>query len=208
MDKYKTWFIAIKHSTDIESEFKKYLKKVLEPTALYLCCREISTTGTHKQSNGQHYHFVAQITDKGYKAFIRHFKEKYELQGQAKNGIGRQYGIQKVKDIELLCTYLAKDVDKNNSWVTTNFNNEDLQRYVDQSYKKYTYESYKYELFQHLTGTTNAIEYEIIAFHLAKMEIHQQLKPIRRNQVESLRDEYEQRHKKIPPLELYNRWFN
>jgi len=209
MDDYKTWFIAHTHSEEIESEFKKYIKKLTEPNAMFAICRETSTTGTHKLSNGQHYHFVCQITDKGYKAFIRHFKEKYDLKGQSKNGIARQYGVQTVKDKEQLCTYLAKDIDTTNGWVATNFNNEDLQRYIDNSYKKYTYESYKYQLFQHMEQNTEneALEYTIIKYHLAEMKKHNKLAPIKRNQVESLRNEYEQRFRDINPLDLYNRWY-
>lgn len=220
MDNYKTWYICLKHSDNVETEIKKYLKKLLEPTAKFLVAKETATNGAHKKTDGEHYHFIAQITDKGYKAFMRHFVEKYELRGQAKNGIGRQYGMMVVKDQEKMCTYIAKEVEDNKGFVTTNFEEEDLNRYIKQSYKKFTYESYKFELFRHLTLTKNdeyseygivkniPIRLKIIEYHLEEMKKHETLKPIKRNQVQSLSDEYEQRVAKITAQELFDRWFN
>lgn len=216
---YRTWYLAMEFSKPLEEEFKKYIIKHKEPTAQYLIVRETSTTGTHKLTKGQHYHFVCEITKKGYTAFARHFIEKYNLKGQSKNGVARQYGMQSIKSKESMCTYLMKDVDTEGNWVATNMTPEDLQRYCDNSYKKYTYESYKFELFHWLKNKEEIrrktqdysenlnFQQLIIKFHLGQMKEHDTLKPIKKNNVDSLLDEYEQRFKEIDAYTLWHRWY-
>jgi len=234
VSEWKTWYMCFKHSHTLEKEFLNRLEKHKAPDALFLICRETSKDGSHKKTEGQHYHFIMEITDKGAKNYMKHFIEKYKLRGQAKNGIGRQYGMTAVKDRERMCQYICKEISEDNPFVGTNMSELDIQRYKELSFVKYTYESYKFDLFRELETRHKTfkemrssphqaifdrmcekytehfkIEREILSYHFEMMKKHETLKPIKRNQVVSLSEEYIQRYKlaDIDHFEIYDKWF-
>lgn len=127
--KWTSWFLAIKH--DQKEQVMKIFKEYLEEyVGKYLISMEVSED-SHKETDGEHYHFVAEISPKTYHRITKRFKDKYHLKGQSRNGIGRQYGIVKdIKDIDRLIAYCMKD-----GQYETNFNEEELKKYENISFK-------------------------------------------------------------------------
>lgn len=80
----------------------------------------------------EHFHIVFQGTTKIYNNFSKILREKYKLNGSAKNGQTRQYGkVKNIKDIEKLKSYTLKDGD-----FRTNMDDEVIHSLVQNSYTK------------------------------------------------------------------------
>ncbi len=127
--KWTAWFMAIKHEKK-EEVLKIWNEYLGEYVGKYLISTEVAED-KHKETDGEHYHFVAEISPKTYHKVTKRYKDKYNLKGQAKNGIGRQYGIVKeIKDIDRLIAYCMKD-----GQYETNFNEEELKKYENISFK-------------------------------------------------------------------------
>lgn len=95
----------------------------------YLISKE-TALGVHHETQGQHFHVCAQMTDLDYQKLMKNVKDKYKLSGRATNGVGKQYG--KIKDIKnniKLLAYCIKDGD-----YVTNIPPEQLEEI-----KKYSY---------------------------------------------------------------------
>lgn len=108
-DKPAQWiacYFAVFHSE------KDYVKeKVLHHVVGdYIISKEICQT--HKQTRGQHFHVVAQMTDSSYHKLCKNMKDKYKLQGRCKDGEPKQYGkVNKIRDIDRMLAYSLKDGD-------------------------------------------------------------------------------------------------
>lgn len=122
------FFFALKH------EYEEYVLNALkEKTSLcgYIVALE-TATDSHKETNGEHFHFVCQMTEKDYHALAQRFIKNFNLKGQAKLGKGRQYGkVKKIENIELMKAYTVKDGN-----VRTNLTDKELERLKAMSYEK------------------------------------------------------------------------
>lgn len=86
-----------------------------------------------EKTDYEHLHFIVEMEEKDYHKFSKRvFKDKFNLRGRATQGAPRQYGkIKKIEDIEKAKAYTVKDGN-----VRTNMKEEDLQKYLDKSFKK------------------------------------------------------------------------
>lgn len=110
----------------------QYLEDTLKEydIGLYLISAE-TTNDAHKETQGQHFHFLVQMTDKDYHSFSKRvFKDKFKLRGQAKDGKPRQYGrVKKIEDLERMGAYTIKQGN-----IRTNMTEKQLE-----AYKKITF---------------------------------------------------------------------
>jgi len=86
-----------------------------------------------EETTYQHMHFIVQMTDDDYHKFSKRvFKDKFKLRGRAIKGEPRQYGkIHNIEDIEKAKAYTCKDGN-----LRTNMTDEEIQKYIDSSFKK------------------------------------------------------------------------
>lgn len=125
---WTSFFCAVKHM------WFDYLETTLQEYDIgyYLIGAE-NAEGKHKKSEGDHFHFMAQMYPKDYNSFAKRvFIDKFKLSGRAKNGEGRQYG--KVKNIEdefKMKAYTVKDGN-----FRTNIPQDELEIIVAQAFKK------------------------------------------------------------------------
>lgn len=112
-----------------------YLEKTLKEYKIgdYLITHEVSQS-SHKLTDGSHFHFVVQMSTKDYDAYVKKiFKTKYKLKGQARNGIGKQYGrVKDLRNAELMKSYALKD----NGEFRTSLSDVLLEELRSKSYKK------------------------------------------------------------------------
>ena len=107
---YIAFFCAVRHSDDNESFMVDTLK--LYTIGRYLIVRETSIETTHSETDGQHYHFLVQMTNEDWiryrkRVLIDHFK----LRGRASPGKPRQYGkVAYLKSPERMAIYMCKDI--------------------------------------------------------------------------------------------------
>lgn len=103
---YQGFFLALRHR-----EENHIIQEILPRHCLgkYLYSLE-TTREAHAETDGQHFHFVCEMNDTQYHKFMKNIKDKYKLQGVAKNGTARQYGkIKEIKDTTRLLAYCMKD---------------------------------------------------------------------------------------------------
>lgn len=124
------FMVALAHS-EID-DFEKILHKYIDVSGRYLIGME-TAPDSHAQTGGQHFHIAADMSNKQYDTFRKTvLVKKYGLQGQAKDGHARQYGIvRKVRDETAMMSYSCKD--KN---IRSNFELDELQKFIDASFKK------------------------------------------------------------------------
>lgn len=81
----------------------------------------------------EHMHFIVEMTIEDYHRFSKRvFKDKFKLRGRAIKGEPRQYGIiKKIENIENAKAYTVKDGN-----VRTNLDQAELEKYLEQSFKK------------------------------------------------------------------------
>lgn len=125
---YIAFFFAVRHT-----EFDYLMQTMLEyNVGLYIVAKETAQGDAHADTAGEHFHFVVQMSDADYHKFSKRIKEKYSLNGKAKDGKARQYGkVPKIKNLEKMMAYTVKD---NN--VRSNLSDEELDRLKEQSFKK------------------------------------------------------------------------
>ncbi len=142
------FFLALRFSQF--EEIQEKLQHYLEPDSSYLVVGEKSEE-THHISEGEHFHFLVNFSEKSYKNFTKHFIEKYSLRGCAKDGKARQYGkIKKIKDLERLLSYMLKDRSTDNP-LFTNFENEQIDAWAEKSFKKHSKKTYLENMARKLT---------------------------------------------------------
>lgn len=128
MSQYEFGFADIEHDKieDVIAMIEKY--KIEK----YIVALEKVNNGSHKETNGQHMHFVLQVEQKQFKNFRETLKNTYQLTG--KNGkTGRYSGwVRKPKDIDKFISYSVKDKNIR----TKGFTDGELKEYLDKSYQK------------------------------------------------------------------------
>jgi len=145
-------FYAIKHEFYLKFKeiFNKYCQKC------FIISKEIAK-GKHKETNGEHLQIIMDMDEKTYKNFNEQIKKEFQLQGQARNGIGRQYGkISKndIKDIEQACIYTCKDGD-----IDSNIDSQQIKEWYEQSYQKTKILEIK-NLIEYLDSNKREFEYD------------------------------------------------
>lgn len=147
---YLAFFAAIKHS-QIE-----FLIQILTeyPIGAYLIGLE-TTTDSHKETNGEHFHFLVQMEDKDYHKFSKRiFIEKYKLRGRALTDKPRQYGkVNKIEDLTRMAAYTIKDGN-----IRTNMTEEQLADYKAISFKKEEKETFRDELIEFIRNDVGYME--------------------------------------------------
>lgn len=80
-----------------------------------------------------HFHFIVEMTENHYHNFSKRvFKDKFNLRGRATKGLPRQYGrVKEIQNLERLKAYTLKDGN-----FRTNMTEEQIQKYIDISFKK------------------------------------------------------------------------
>jgi hypothetical protein len=126
--KWYAFFGAIRHLHMTE------IHKIWDETdkGLYVVSKEISSE-SHQDTDGEHFHFVAEMTPIVYHAFSKRlFKDRFNLRGVAKDGLSRQYGkVKEIKDINRMIAYSLKDGD-----YITNISDDEIDRYKLISFAK------------------------------------------------------------------------
>jgi hypothetical protein len=137
---------------------------------LYLITHEVSNS-SHKLTDGSHFHFVVQMSKPDYDAYVKKvFRLKYNLQGQARNGIGKQYGrVKDIRSVELMKSYCLKD----NGTFRTNLSEAEIKELKSKSYVKEIKKDrdMKEELMKHLGEKIYSCEFEDKQFGRKTREI-------------------------------------
>lgn len=192
------FFLALKFSSF--DEIQQKVKQYIEPDSSYLVVGEKSPD-THQQTNGEHFHFLVNFSEKSYKNFTKHFIEKYKLRGSAKDGKSRQYGkIKKIKDLERLHQYMLKDLSTDNP-IFTNYENDEIDAWAAKSFKKESKKNYLDSMSDKLTksvlaskpdpSTTlgismDSLQFHLFLIHLEEQKSHDSKKAITKSQLHSL----------------------
>ena len=141
---YIGFMAAIRH-TEID-----YVENTLKEYEIgnYLIGMEVTNTA-HHATEGQHMHFVVQMKDDDYHRFAKRvFKDKYKLNGQARDGVPRQYGkIRKIENLEKMFAYSMKD-----GKIRSNMSQDQLDKYFKLSFEKkdeLNFEQQMLSLIQH-----------------------------------------------------------
>lgn len=97
----------------------------------YLVSAEV-TKDSHKETEGEHFHFVVQMSVKDYAKFSKRvFIDKFKLRGKALPDKPRQYGrCKKIEDFNRMCAYTIKDGN-----FKTNMSESQLQTFKDITFK-------------------------------------------------------------------------
>lgn len=98
---------AIKHSE--EGYLREQIMAHKKPEGHYMVSKE-TAVGSHKATDGEHFHVLVQMSDDAYHNMSTNIKRKYKLCGKAKDGEPRQYGkMNKIKCIMDAISYTGKD---------------------------------------------------------------------------------------------------
>lgn len=100
----------------------------------------------HEKTPYSHFHLVAWMTLKEYNNYNKHIINKYNLKANSKNGQTKQYGKEtKIRNLERMMTYTVKDGN-----VKTSLTTEQLQLYIDKSYKKDEKHKFEKEVIEYI----------------------------------------------------------
>lgn len=126
--KYIAFMGAIKHTE------KDYVIETIMEYGIgtYLISLETAQL-SHKETGGEHFHFMVQMTDEDYHKFSKRvFIDKYKLRGRALKDKPRQYGrVKNIENLERMAAYTIKDGN-----IVTNMTQEELDHYKTISFKK------------------------------------------------------------------------
>lgn len=196
------FFIALEHS--YKDDFVKDIESHLDVSARYILAMETAKE-KHIETKGEHFHFVGDMSEKQYDRFRKTIiVKKYQRQGVARNGVGRQYGkIGKVRDETKLMQYTCKD----NNILFRNIDLKEIQELIQKSYKKED-KTFPFErLMEYLKTNSNnyyinevdngwisdsqieyyKIEFDIIQFCIDNSKTE---KVLTRNQIKSITTKY------------------
>lgn len=112
----------------------------------YIIAKEISKTA-HTETNGEHIHFMVEMTDKDYHRFSKRvFIDRFNLRGRASKGKPRQYGkVKQIENVEKMKQYTLKENE-----YESNLSEEELKLLFEKSYKKADEIDEQEELFRYL----------------------------------------------------------
>jgi len=102
-----TFYLVMRHT--MAEDVKKAIEQYTTSLTKYLITAE-RCKNSHKETDGEHFHVVIDWEEKTYNKFKRDIITKiWKLKGQARDGIGRQYGKEKVENEEDMISYVLKD---------------------------------------------------------------------------------------------------
>lgn len=83
----------------------------------------------------EHMHFIVHMTENDYLAFSSLMKRKYKLRTKATQGLRRQIGrVKQIRDINRAYQYTVKESKP--EWLRTNMSKEQIDDYIELSFKK------------------------------------------------------------------------
>jgi len=122
-------FMGAIHHTEFD-----YLEETLKEYDIgsYILSAEVAKS-SHKETKGQHFHFLVEMTPKDYTRFSKRvFIDKFKLRGRAGKGLPRQYGkVGKIENLEHMKRYTVKDGD-----FRTNLSDTEIASLVEKSFQK------------------------------------------------------------------------
>jgi len=203
------FIIVARH--DISADLQINLEHYLDISARYIIAAE-TEKGVHAQTQGQHFHIVADMTDKEYDSFRKtYLVKKLKLSGQARNQRSREYGrIRNIRDETKLINYTVK----NNNIIYKNIDLKTIQQHISDSYISKKPKEFVTEIMQYLqaidhyigsdgnatttpTFDTQSVEKSILAYYIEN-DIG---KPLSRQTIKSLTTKYMMYFHKPPPCE-------
>lgn len=122
-------FYAIHHQ--FKDKFMEIIKRYC--TKCFIVALE-RAKNTHKETEGEHFQCIFDLEETTYGNMNKALIKEFNLRGQAKNGLGRQYGKitkDKINDIELACIYTTKEGN-----VISNIEKDQIQEWYEKSYVK------------------------------------------------------------------------
>lgn len=196
------FFVALEHS--YKDDFVKDIESYLDDDAKYILAMEVAKD-KHVETKGEHFHFVGDMTDNQYDKFRKTILvKKYERQGVARNGVGRQYGkIGKIRDETKLMQYTCKD----NNIIYRKIDLKTIQDLIQKSYHREDRKFPLKALMEHLRANSHAhyqdmtddpdwddhkveyvqIEFDIIQFYLDNSTCE---KTLTKSQIKSITTKY------------------
>lgn len=129
-----------------------YLEQTLKeyPIGLYLIAAE-TTKDSHKETQGEHFHFLVQMSDSDYHKYSKRvFKDKLKLRGVARDGNPRQYGrVKKIEDITRMAAYTIKQGN-----IRTNMTEAQLATYKAVTFVSKEQLTFEEELYEYLNANS------------------------------------------------------
>lgn len=142
---YQFFFAAIQHNR--LEEVHTLLYKYVDASAACIIGLETSP-GVHQLTNGEHMHFAVQMTEAEWKLFYKTFVNKFNLGG--KNSKDKSYyGKIKQDKVRDETNFLAYTVKDGNYW-HKNIALEELQEYINKSFKKESKQSLDEAIQEHI----------------------------------------------------------
>jgi len=127
----------------------------------------------------EHTHFLVQMTTANYHNFSKSlFKDKYNLRGQARNGLPRQYGkLKKIEDLEKMASYTIKSGN-----IKSNMPQDEINKYFEKSFIKKEKQKLHQEVFEHLENK-NIIDFKLTELsgkqYMEQMPYHEIIRQIK-----------------------------
>lgn len=134
---WMAFFFAIRHS-----EFD-YVESTLQEYDIggYIISAETAPQ-THKATDGEHFHFIVEMTSEDYHKFSKRLRVKYALAGRSTANATRGYGkVKVIENLEMMKVYTVKDGN-----IRSNLIQEELDRLKEKSFKKDEAKAFEDEL--------------------------------------------------------------
>lgn len=217
------FFVALEHSN--KDDFVKDVESYLDDDARYIIAME-TAKDKHIETKGEHFHFVGDMTDKQYDTFRKTILvKKYERQGVARNGVGRQYGkIGKIRDETKLMQYTCKEAKYKDNLIFKKIDLKTIQDLIQKSYQKEDRQFPLKELMEHLKANSmyfydsvydecdrlesvcsvryDKIEFAIIQFYLDNSTCE---KTLTKSQIKSITTKFLMYYTHLPNIkDMYN----
>jgi len=182
----------------------------------YLIGLEV-TKEAHKETNGEHIHFLVQMSDKDYHKFSKRiFIDKYKLRGKALKDKPRQYGrVKKIEDFNKMGSYTLKDGN-----IRTNMTEEQLADWKSRAFKLKEKDDFRDKLMDHIKEQhlkENPVNKYGVVENWSSSQIgsciigyYRKLEnkiPLSKSQVESHIRYYQMYHTDISDTQMYNIMF-
>lgn len=134
-------------SFDLSGQIVEDIERYLDASSCYLIGLETAPKA-HPQTGGQHYHVFCDMTKQNYEKYRKTILvNKMGLTGQARNGIGRQYGVIKhIRDETKMMSYTLK----NNNIIYKNIDLKTIQDSYSESYTTKSPKTFVDEIMSYL----------------------------------------------------------
>lgn len=118
----------------------------LDSVQKYIIGMETCPPPHHALTQGQHFHFMVQMSDQDYHRYSQKMIKHFHLQGRAHQGVARQYGkVKEISNIEKMKAYSVKDGN-----VITNITEKELELLRALSHEKHAKQKFRQKLFEYL----------------------------------------------------------